>query len=151
MRAVRWKNYVYIRNAAPEWSNMLMANVHRRHAPWMDLLRAQEAGKLTAAQANVLLYPRPQEEFYDVKSDPHQVNNLAEQEPLNPGWSICAVFWTAGRRRRGDTVPDSKQRTPDRYDRKTGEPTGVPFNPPRLNWAGKKRRAEQINLPGPRN
>lgn len=151
MRAVRWKNYVYIRNAAPEWSNMLMANVHRRYAPWMDLLRAQEAGKLTAAQANVLLYPRPQEEFYDVKSDPHQVNNLAEQETSQSGMEHLRGILDRWTEETGDTVPDSKQRTPDRYDRKTGEPTGVPFNPPRLDWAGKKRRAEQINLPGPRN
>lgn len=151
MRAVRWKNYVYIRNTAPELSNLLMANVERHYAPWMDLLRLQKEGTLTPAQANVMLCPRPQEELYDILSDPQQLNNLAKQTSHQPALKHLRGILDRWTKETGDTVPDPEKRTPDRYDRKTGEPTGVPFNPPRLDWAGKKSNAEQINVSGPLN
>lgn len=149
MRAVRWKNYVYIRNNAPQFSNMMMAKIDRRHAPWMELLRLRDEGQLTPAQKNVLLRPRPEEELYDVTADPEQLTNLVDSfDHLKILEHLRGVMdrWTE---ETGDTVPDAKFRTPDRYDRETGEPTGAAFNPPRHDWAGKTRQAEAIHRPGP--
>lgn len=149
MRAVRWKHYVYIHNAAPELSNMMMAKVNRRYAPWMELLRVKDEGKLSHAQSHVMLHPRPAEELYDVDADRHQLTNLVGQDKHQAALDHLRRMldrWTA---ETGDTVPVPELRTPDRYDRQTGEATEAPFNPPRRDWAGKARNAESINAPGP--
>ncbi|MBN2513775.1 MAG: sulfatase [Sedimentisphaerales bacterium] len=149
MRALRWKHYVYIRNAAPELSNMMMAKLNRRNAPWMELLRVREEGTLNPAQANVMLRPRPAEELYDVKADRHQLTNLAGQDKYQAVLDHLRHIldrWTA---ETGDTIPSPELRTPDRYDRHTAEETDAPFNPERRDWAGKARNAEKINAPGP--
>lgn len=150
MRAVRWREYVYIRNASPELSNMMMAKIERKYAPWMELLRVRDEGHLTAAQLNVMRRPRPAEELYDIKADVHQLVNLVD-DPAHAGTlrHLQEVMdrWV---RQTGDTTPQESLRTPDRYDRETGAIVeGVPMNPPRRDWAGKATSAEHINAPGP--
>lgn len=150
LRALRWKHYLYIRNAAPDLSGMMMAKIERGVPSWMELLRAQKAGELTPAQANVPRRPRPEEELYDVEADPHQLTSLIENAKHKAALEhLRSVLdrWTA---ETGDTIPDPKTRTPDRYDRQTGQAIeGVPHSPPRRDVAGKARHSETINDPGP--
>ena len=77
IRSVRTKNYLYIRNyyqnePFPIWvpylSNMPI---------YKEMLRLDAEGKLTGAQKSWMAYSRPPEELYDVKADPFQIKNLA--------------------------------------------------------------------------
>ena len=151
MRMVRWKNYVYIRNSAPELSNMMMAKIDREFVPWLELLRVQEAGELTSAQANVMRRPRPNEELYDVDADFNQLNDLVDQAVHQSALEHLRSIMDCWVTETGDTKPESALRTPDRYSRQTGTRiSGIPDNPPRRDWAGKAKNAPAINVPGPR-
>lgn len=150
LRAVRWKHYLFIRNAAPELSLMMGATLNRGYPASVDLARARDEGELTPAQASNFLVPRPAEELYDVEADPHQVTNLAEDVRHRPALEHLRSVLDRWQDETGDTVPDADSRTVDRYIAATGETTGAPFNPPRNDYPGKGRGAEAINAPGPR-
>jgi uncharacterized sulfatase len=77
MRSVRDKRYLYIRNYMPH-------RIYGQHVDymfetpttrvWHELYRQ---GKLSAVQAR-FWQSKPAEELYDLESDPHQVENLAD-------------------------------------------------------------------------
>lgn len=150
MRAVRWENYLYIRNAVPELSGMMGAKIERRYPSWIDLVRARDEGGLTPAQANNFLAPRPPEELFDVVADPHQLKNLVKDVSHRPALEHLRSTLDQWEEKTGDTVPDPEARTPDRYRRETGALTGVRFSPPRADVPGQGREAQVINHPGPR-
>lgn len=150
MRAFRWNDYLYIRNAAPEFSNLMMAKIERGYLPWKDLVRAKEEGRLTSAQANIFLRPRPEEELYDVAADPHQLTNLIGRAGHRPAWRHLREVRDRWEKETGDSVPAPSRRTHDRYSRETGEAIPeAPFSPERRDWPGKATGAEKINEPGP--
>lgn len=83
----------------------------------MHQLKAQN--RLTTAQLNPYLVPRPAEEFYDLIKDPHELHNLAK----DPG---CQSELLRHRNRlnrwiaeTNDTIPE--KRRPNGFDRITGE------------------------------
>ncbi|MHC4528755.1 MAG: heparan N-sulfatase, partial [Planctomycetota bacterium] len=146
-RMVRWKNYVYIRNAHPELDNLVAA--HWNEPSYKDLFGLREQGKLTAAQADVFRCPRPAEALFDVSKDYHQLNNLVDDP--NHAKQLEYARWLMNRwqRQTGDTVP--QELTPDRFDRQTGKRLLkglVPSN--RGVIPGSERDAQNINDPGPR-
>ncbi|MGD1890327.1 MAG: sulfatase [Cyclobacteriaceae bacterium] len=49
-----------------------------------SLLRLKERGELNQAQSLIFQVPRPEIEFYDVKNDPYELNNLAFQSKYRP-------------------------------------------------------------------
>ena len=77
MRAVRDKQFKYIRNYMPHriWGQ------HLNYLWRMPTTRAWEKlykeGKLTGAQ-KIFWSTKPAEELFDIKADPYEVNNLAE-------------------------------------------------------------------------
>ena len=76
IRAVVTERYKYIRNFYPErpW----MQDSYRvGHDPWDTLLRLAGEGKLNEYQRTFTADKRPLEELYDLKDDPHELNNLA--------------------------------------------------------------------------
>lgn len=76
-RAVRDKRYKYIRNYFPERPYVL-PNEYRDRMPLMqELLRLNTEGKLRGSSALMFAPEKPEEELYDVKADPHEINNLA--------------------------------------------------------------------------
>ena len=79
IRTVRDARYRYIKNFTPEVPFLAPNDYKERQYPVWNLLKELNAqGKLTPVQA-VLCAPRlPDEELYDLQSDPHEINNLAK-------------------------------------------------------------------------
>ncbi|GAB1415723.1 hypothetical protein MASR2M117_11290 [Paludibacter sp.] len=81
--SVRDERYRLIRNYKPEQSGYVPI-ISRARMPLMQrLVSMHEAGSLNATQELWFKYPRPVIELYDVLSDPHEINNLAE----NPAYT----------------------------------------------------------------
>ncbi|MGH9846112.1 MAG: sulfatase family protein [Blastocatellia bacterium] len=80
MRAVRTKQFKYIRNFIPGIPYMQRNPYKEREYPTWNLVKQLKAeGKLTPVQALFAADQKPLEELYDVMADPHEINNLAEK------------------------------------------------------------------------
>ncbi len=78
IRTVRDSRYRYIRNFTPEVPLLAPNKYKETQYPVWNLLKELNAqGKLTPAQSALCAPRLPDEELYDMQSDPHQVNNLA--------------------------------------------------------------------------
>jgi len=83
IRAVRTDRYRYIRNFMPEKAFMALHRYKAARYPVMQLMFQlnAEAG-LTPPQKQLMAARLPDEELYDLKSDPFEINNLAvSKEP----------------------------------------------------------------------
>ncbi|MCB1236384.1 MAG: sulfatase-like hydrolase/transferase, partial [Verrucomicrobiae bacterium] len=77
IRCVRAGDFKYIRNDFPN-RPYLQPNRYKDAKPFMPVLRELFAvGKLDAAQSLQLAETRPEEELYDLASDPWEIHNLA--------------------------------------------------------------------------
>ena len=82
IRSVKKGDFKYIRNFHPKRPYLQPCD-YKDHKPWMATYRQLlKAGKLTAAQSLHLAEIRPDEELYDLKADPWEINNLAA-DPLH--------------------------------------------------------------------
>ena len=80
-RSVRDKRWLYIRNYMPHLSWAQPEGYSDQSAFRCELLKMAAEGKLNEAQ---MVYAGPRreiEELYDTVADPHQVRNLAEEDP----------------------------------------------------------------------
>jgi hypothetical protein len=146
-RLVRWKNYVYIRNARPELDNLVAA--HWNEPSYRDLFSLREQGKLTDAQADVFCSPRPAEALFDVSNDYHQVNNIVADPNHKKALEHLRKRMDEWQKRTGDTVPENL--TKDRFDRQTGKRLFKNLVPAqRGTIPGSERDARNVNDPGPR-
>ncbi|MDG2382143.1 MAG: sulfatase-like hydrolase/transferase [Pirellulaceae bacterium] len=77
MRCVRTPRYKYIRNFMPHLPHA-QPNVYKDKKSIIKTMRQLHAkGQLNQLQARPFRIPRPTEELYDLKNDPHETNNLA--------------------------------------------------------------------------
>ncbi len=76
IRSVRDKRYRYIRNYEPLKTYYQYMNTPEKGATMKEIRRVAAEGKLTAA-AKLFMSQKPVEELYDLKTDPHEINNLA--------------------------------------------------------------------------
>jgi arylsulfatase A-like enzyme len=77
IRCVRNKRYKYIRNYTPE-NGYNECDYVKKHRPmWPLLAELHEQGKLNDVQELLFKKQKPLEELYDLKADPHEINNLA--------------------------------------------------------------------------
>lgn len=78
LRAVRSKRFKYIKSYNTNLSHALPV-AYREQMPMMQELRELfKAGKLNKEQASWLKPTKPEEELYDLKNDPFELNNLAD-------------------------------------------------------------------------
>ncbi len=88
IRCVRTKQYKYIRNFMPE-RPYTQPNAYKETSyPMLNLMKELHAqGKLTPVQELFMVPRKPDEELYDLRKDPYEINNLAaspeNQQTLN--------------------------------------------------------------------
>lgn len=81
-RTVRTRDFKYIANARPEAMFYLPLSF-RESLPMMSEMRSlAETGKLSPLQAGYFRTPRPAEELYDLRVDPFEIRNLADDPAL---------------------------------------------------------------------
>lgn len=116
-RMVRDGGFMYIRNARPELSAIGPADSVSSPSH-QELMKLREQGRLSAAQNDIFITPRPWEELYDLNRDPQQLYNLAgdpnEESQLQGLRDVLDVWMDTT----GDTVP--AQLTHDWYERVPG-------------------------------
>ena len=78
IRCVRDRQYKYIRNFMPERPYTQTNRYKERAYPMLGVMKQLHAeGKLTPVQQLFMAPRRPEEEFYDLKTDPWEIRNLA--------------------------------------------------------------------------
>lgn len=78
-RAVKTKDgFKYIKYYEPEKSMFLRVSYREGQPIMRELYRLRDEGKLTPEQALWFRATKPAEELFDVKNDPHELNNLAD-------------------------------------------------------------------------
>jgi arylsulfatase A-like enzyme len=77
IRAVRTRDFKYIRNFLPERPYLQPCAYKDAKEILKALRRAHKAGDLNEAQSLIFRETRPGEELYDLQNDPHELKNLA--------------------------------------------------------------------------
>ncbi|MDE0635498.1 MAG: sulfatase [Candidatus Poribacteria bacterium] len=81
IRCIRTSRYKLIRNYHPELPYMQFNGYKKLQYPLWTLIRIlAEKDELSEAQQHFLQQTRPAEELYDLQTDPHEVNNLADDK-----------------------------------------------------------------------
>ncbi len=126
VRAVRNERYKYIRNYYNDLPQTPSAD-GLRSPTYVELLRLRDNGGLNENQKGCFTTPRPEEELYDTKMDPHELKNLAgdlSHAKLLTAMRAALEDWET---RTKDSAPEL--RTADEFDRESGLPTPARVRP----------------------
>jgi N-sulfoglucosamine sulfohydrolase len=77
MRSARDERFLYIRNFSPELPYAGHIIYRNQSAIMQEWFRLQAEGQLTGPPALWMRTSRPAEELYDVRADPHQIDDIA--------------------------------------------------------------------------
>ncbi|MEK9612762.1 MAG: sulfatase [Flavobacteriaceae bacterium] len=80
LRALRWRNFKYIKNFHPEISNAIPVSYREQMSMMQNLNQLWREGKLSKKVRQWFATPKPQEELYQIDNDPYELNNLADKE-----------------------------------------------------------------------
>jgi N-sulfoglucosamine sulfohydrolase len=116
-RAVRSEKYLYIRNAFPQLPGTPPADAVRSPT-YKSMLQLEAQGKLPPEQRGCFVTPRPAEELYDVRADPHCLKNLAGGGAHGEVLQTMRQALDRWIEETKDRVPEKP--TPDKFDRTTG-------------------------------
>jgi arylsulfatase A-like enzyme len=126
VRAVRNERYKYIRNYYPDLPQTPSAD-GLRSPTFVELQRLHAKGELTEAQMACFLAPRAEEELYDTRLDPFELNNLINDDRYAPLMTAMRAALRDWEEKTKDSVPEL--RTADEFDRVTGLPTDARVRP----------------------
>lgn len=140
-RAVRDQRFKYIVNHYSDLPATPPADAARSDT-FREMQRLKAAGSLPAEQSSCFLTPRPREELYDIKADPHELKNLAGLPAHKDTLERLRAEYRQWRVRTHEKTP--RLRTPDEFDRVTGKPTPARIRP---RWSKQKMIEEGILLP----
>lgn len=140
-RAVRTNDYFYLINGKPERNNVGAIDVNK--SPSAQALR--NADNLTGLQRDPFITPRPAEELYDLKNDPLQQRNLANDRAYKKQLKAMQKILATWRTQTADT--ESRDLTPDWYDRNTSAPLDTRGK--RGTLPGTAKGADHVNNKGP--
>lgn len=115
-RMIRTKDYLYVLNARPNLTNGGPAD-SKSSATQQALNQVRDDGKLTQAQSDIFMAPRPTEELFDVKNDPQQFLNLASMPQFQEKLKEMRGLLKNWQYNTGDTTPEHL--TPDWHNRET--------------------------------
>jgi arylsulfatase A-like enzyme len=118
-RMVRTKDFLYLANAFPNLTNCGPAD-SKTSSTQAALNHLRDIGKLTPAQADVFIAPRPAEELFDVRNDPEQLLNLASVPKYQKKLQEMREILLKWQSETNDSLRN--KRTPDKFDRETGKP-----------------------------
>ena len=143
-RSVRTKDFLYIFNGRPQFSNQGPRDAVNSPS-YQSLLAVKDKGQLTAQQNDIFMAPRQAEELYDLEKDKDQVNNLASDSRFAAAKKKLAGVLAQWQKETGDTQPAAL--SPDWYDRITGERSEK--DKERGEMPGHSKGADKINAGGP--
>ncbi len=119
-RSARTERFKYIRNEYPDLPNTPPADAVRSLTfQSMRTLRHTGPG-LKPEQLSCFTKPLPEEELYDIQADPHELKNLAADPKFAAELTELRGALDAWKKQTRDDAPAA--RTPDEFDRETGEP-----------------------------
>jgi arylsulfatase A-like enzyme len=118
-RGVRSERYNYVRNWYVDVPGTPPADAVKS-LTFQAMRKLRDEGKLTPEQMNPFVKPRPEEELYDTETDPHELNNLSSHPKYAGVMMKMRDALAAWQKETADGLP--KERTPDEFDRETGEP-----------------------------
>ena len=121
-RAIRNRDFLYIRNAFPEFNASPPADAVRS-LTYQEMIKLNEEGKLNEVQKDCFITPRFAEELYDVRKDPYQLNNLVENKEYIRDLEEMRKLLDDWITTFDDKIPENP--TPDKFDRWTGNSIAI--------------------------
>ena len=118
-RSIGNQRYKLIRNTYADLPATPSADAGRSPT-WQAMLSLQGEGTLTTVQQACFQAPRASFEFYDLVNDPNELRNVIDVPELQGVVAQLKSEMASWAGRTGDYVPTV--RTPDEFDRVTGEP-----------------------------
>lgn len=143
-RSVRHGPWLYIRNNLPQVLNMA-AESGPVFPAGRELHTAHAAGKSTPAQNDPFLQPRPAEELYDTKADPHQLHNLAADSAHAAKVAELRNVLDRWTEETGDSVPANPTPSVALFGARQHLQPEFKRGP----MPGSDRNAAHVNAPGP--
>ena len=142
-RAVRTGDWLYIRNAWPNRYALSGESSVYKFPAVKEYWEMAEAGRLTPAQALLTSDRQPAEMLFDVREDPFQLHDLADDLARTETLDRMRALLDRWTEQTGDTVPDNP--TGDRQGLHAWDKRDMP----RGEFPGAARDATAINAPGP--
>ncbi|MEM6803119.1 MAG: sulfatase [Bacteroidota bacterium] len=118
-RAVLNQNWKLIRNDYVDLAATPSADAGRS-LTFQAMLKLKEQNKLTQAQLACFQFPRPRYELFNLQKDPYELHNLADDPAYAKVKDELLKALEDWSMETGDYIPS--KRTPDEFDRLTGEP-----------------------------
>lgn len=131
-RAVRTERFLLIRNYywdQPLWNSVDSIN----SITWKGFMAVHRAGKLTPAQKFLFVEPRPFEELYDLRKDPHSLVNVVGEPAYREELNRLRTRLDNWRVETADVMPPQRRR-----DGWTRDGIPLPHNQP---WYGRYLKA----------
>jgi len=144
-RGIRGEGFLLVRNFRPYLAWQGPADSVRSPSH-VSLQAGRDAKRLTDAQTDVFLAPRPAVELYNLKEDPYQLKNLAGDAEYSSRQKLLEMKLADWMDETHDSVPNEISH--DSFDRETGKSLKVKSY--RRTTPGEDRGATDVNASGPR-